>query len=92
MKRLLLAGVSLAAIGLIDGAQAADASPPGKALCPYGGDPYKNYSCLDSYLGTDFFGRLVNYYRLEWGHSALSVHRMALWREHQPWRDAAEFG
>ena len=70
MKRLLLAGVSLAAIGLINGAQAADANPPGKALCPYGGDPYKNYNCLDSYLGTDFLSRFINYYRLEWGHDA----------------------
>jgi hypothetical protein len=61
MKKLLLAGVSLAAIGLSDAAQAADP-------CPYGGDPYKNYSCLDPYLGNDFFSRFINYYRLEWGH------------------------
>jgi hypothetical protein len=65
MKALLLAGVSLAALGMINGAQAADA---GKGQCPYGGDPYKDYSCLDAYLGNDFFSRLVNYYRLEWGH------------------------
>jgi len=63
MKRLLLAGVSLAAIGLSSAAQAADP-------CPYGGDPYKNYKCLDSYLGTDFLSRFINYYRLEWGHEA----------------------
>jgi hypothetical protein len=60
MKKLLLAGVSLATIGLSSAAQAADP-------CPYGGDPYKNFSCLDAYLGTDFISRLVNYYRLEWG-------------------------
>jgi hypothetical protein len=60
MKKLLLAGVSLATIGLSNAAHAADP-------CPYGGDPYKNYSCLDAYLGTDFISRLVNYYRLEWG-------------------------
>ncbi len=30
-------------------------------------DPYKNYSCLDTYLGDDFFTRFYNYYRLEWG-------------------------
>ena len=30
-------------------------------------DPYKNYSCLDAYLGNDFLTRFVNYYRLEWG-------------------------
>jgi Putative beta-barrel porin-2, OmpL-like. bbp2 len=60
MKKLLLAGVSLAAIGLSNAAQAADP-------CPYGGDPYKNYSCLDPYLGTDFLSRFINYYKLEWG-------------------------
>jgi hypothetical protein len=72
MKRILLAGVSLAAIGLFNAAQAADASLPGKATsgCINGGDPYKNYSCLDAYLGTDFMTRFVNYYRLEWGHDA----------------------
>src|ERR1700732_4019998 len=30
--------------------------------------PYKNYDCLDAYLGDGFFERLINYYRLEWGH------------------------
>ena len=30
-------------------------------------DPYKNYACLDTYLGQGFFQRLYNYYRLEWG-------------------------
>ncbi len=35
-----------------------------------GGDPYKDYSCLDAYLGTDFFSRFINYYRLEWGHES----------------------
>jgi hypothetical protein len=63
MKTILLAGVSFAAIGLSSAAHAADP-------CPYGGDPYKNYSCLDRYLGTDFISRFVNYYRLEWGHEA----------------------
>ena len=75
--------------------------------------PYKNYDCLDAYLGDGFFERLVNYYRLEWGHdgppadpkappsrragwpdapqtvAADAVHRMALWRHHQPRRDPA---
>lgn len=30
-------------------------------------DPYKNYSCLDTYLGGDVFTRIFNYYRLEYG-------------------------
>jgi len=69
MKKLLFAGVSLATIAMISGANAADANA-GTARCPYGGDPYKNYACLDPYLGTDFMTRFINYYRLEWGHEA----------------------
>src|SRR6201999_2766787 len=65
MKRVLLAGVSLAVIGMVGSAYAADTLPPmGKSYCA----PYKNYSCLDSYLGDDFFTRLLTSYRLEWGH------------------------
>jgi Putative beta-barrel porin-2, OmpL-like. bbp2 len=30
--------------------------------------PYREYKCLDSYLGTGFLERLINYYRLEWDH------------------------
>jgi hypothetical protein len=68
MKRLLLAGVSLTAMSLINAANAADTLPPMSTA--NGCDPYKNYSCMDSYLGTDFFSRFVNYYRLEWGQSS----------------------
>lgn len=72
MKRILLAGVSLAAIGMVNNAKAADADMPRKApvSCDRASDPYKNYSCLDAYLGSDFASRFVNYYRLEWGHDA----------------------
>jgi Putative beta-barrel porin-2, OmpL-like. bbp2 len=30
-------------------------------------DPYKNYSCLDAYLGENVLQRFFNYYELEWG-------------------------
>src|ERR1700760_1906203 len=67
MKKSLFAGVSLATIGLVSGANAADTLPPmNSSFC----DPYKNYACYDSYLGSDFFSRFVNYYRLEWGHAS----------------------
>lgn len=36
-------------------------------------DPYKNYSCLDSYLGANFFTRLWRYYQLERCHAAAPV-------------------
>jgi hypothetical protein len=37
--------------------------------CSKDPDPYKNYSCLDAYLGADIGERLVNYYKLELGRS-----------------------
>jgi hypothetical protein len=74
MKKLCLAGVSLIAIGLIDRAHAGDVTPqkPPKGCYTTKGpiDPYKNYNCLDTYLGDDFASRFVNYYRLEWGHDS----------------------
>jgi Putative beta-barrel porin-2, OmpL-like. bbp2 len=65
MKKFLLVGASLVALGAASGAWAADL--PTKAPV-YGPDcdPYKNYNCLDAYLGDGFLQRLVNYYRLEW--------------------------
>ena len=72
MKRVLLAGVALGAMGLFNGANAADATMPAKAPigCRTVVDPYKNYACLDAYIGNSFMERLINYYRLEWGHNA----------------------
>jgi hypothetical protein len=72
MKRVLLAGAAFAGMGLFNGAQAADATMPAKVPVACRGvvDPYKNYSCLDAYLGTTYLERLFNYYRLEWGHEA----------------------
>lgn len=65
MNNTLLVGVSLAVAGLVSEANAADTSRSTTAC-----DPYKNYACLDSYLGSDFASRFVNYYRLEWGHDS----------------------
>jgi hypothetical protein len=71
MKRVLLAGVALSAMGLFNAANAADAVLPAKVPgCKGPIDPYKNYACLDAYLGTSFMERLFNYYRLEWGHAS----------------------
>src|SRR5579871_2860476 len=56
MKRGLLAGVALAALSVCNGAEAADTTVPTKAPVACKGviDPYKNYACLDAYLGTTF--------------------------------------
>ena len=42
------------------------AAPAAPVNCA-GVSPYDNYQCLDAYLGDDFFTRLYNYYKLEWG-------------------------
>src|SRR5690242_15299560 len=65
MKQISCAGVACLAILTLGPAYAGDMplKAPPKGAC----DPYKNYSCLDAYLGEDFWTRLVNYYRLEWG-------------------------
>jgi len=59
MRKSLAAG---AALVVMVAAGSAHGAPPDGAAC----DPYKNYSCLDAYLGEGFWTRLVNYYRLEW--------------------------
>ncbi|MGD0192259.1 MAG: outer membrane beta-barrel protein [Rhizomicrobium sp.] len=45
----------------------ANAPAPANPGCTGPVDPYKNYACLDTYLGNDVLSRFVNYYRLEWG-------------------------
>ena len=88
MRKYLLAGASLVAMmGMGGSANAADTLPPaGKTFC----DPYKNYSCLDSYLGNDFFTRFVNYYRLEWGHEAAPSDPKAPPSRRSYWPDTPE--
>ncbi|MBV8665868.1 MAG: hypothetical protein JO269_05215, partial [Burkholderiaceae bacterium] len=56
-------GLMAVSTGVLAQAQNAPAKP---AAC----DPYKDYSCLDSYLGTGFWERLSNYYSLEYGQAA----------------------
>jgi Putative beta-barrel porin-2, OmpL-like. bbp2 len=53
-----------APITVADNGGASAATPSGKC------DPYKNYACIDDYLGDNVFERFVNYYRLEWGEGA----------------------
>ncbi len=43
------------------------ATPAPAVTCTRESDPYKDYSCLDTYLGEGFFERFANYYKLEWG-------------------------
>jgi putative OmpL-like beta-barrel porin-2 len=65
MKKFLAVSASLFAFAPLGVANASDL--PTKA--PYGlvCDPYKNYSCLDDYLGDNPVTRFFRYYQLEWG-------------------------
>jgi hypothetical protein len=73
--RLLCGVLAVAGAGTI---ARADDSKPSQAAC----DPYKDYKCLDDYLGHDVLGRFFSYYGLENGHgtapsdpNAPSTHR-----------------
>ncbi len=70
LVRLGLGGAALAMLGglAVDSASAADVAAKSAYSCRQPDAPYRDYSCLDTYLGDDFFTRLINYYRLEWGH------------------------
>jgi hypothetical protein len=73
MRKLGWIGLALAVPGgvaAVGAAQAADASSRSKAPidCKAPDAPYRNDDCLDAYLGDGFFERMVNYYKLEWGH------------------------
>ncbi|MDR3469031.1 MAG: outer membrane beta-barrel protein [Xanthobacteraceae bacterium] len=69
MRTHVLTGLLAAFGGIATAASAADLKKAPQDCKAYDA-PYKNYDCLDAYLGDGFFGRLISYYRLEWGHDA----------------------
>jgi hypothetical protein len=94
MKKVGLIGLALVVPGGMaasDAAHAADASSPrGKASidCKAPDAPYKKYDCLDAYLGEGFFERMVNYYKLEWGHEGPPADPKAPAARRAGWPDA----
>ena len=52
--------------------------------------PYKDYSCLDAYLGDGVFERFINYYRLEWGHEGPPADPKAPSSRRPGWPDAPQ--
>jgi hypothetical protein len=73
MRNIGLIGLALVAPGGIAAAASASAADLYKNApydCKAPDAPYKDYNCLDTYLSDGFFERLINYYRLEWGHEA----------------------
>jgi hypothetical protein len=92
MRKLGLIGLALAVPGGIaatDAAQAADAARSKAAIDCHAKDaPYKNYDCLDAYLGEGFFERMINYYKLEWGHEGPPADPKAPAARRAGWPDA----
>jgi hypothetical protein len=73
MQQGRLICLAIVATGGISGAASASAASLSQAVpyqCKAPDSPYKDYNCLNTYLGDGFFERLINYYRLEWGHEA----------------------
>ncbi|SPE31723.1 conserved exported hypothetical protein [Burkholderiales bacterium] len=69
---LLAAAIGSAVLAGAQTARAADVSaqaPAPNVPC----DPYKRFACLEEFLGTGFWNRLINYYALEWGQPGAPV-------------------
>jgi hypothetical protein len=94
MRKSSLIGLALAVPGSVvagGAAQSGDvASPRLKAPidCKATDAPYKNYDCLDAYLGDGFLERLINYYKLEWGHEGPPADPKAAPARRAGWPDA----
>jgi hypothetical protein len=69
-RLICLAIVVTAEIAAAVSANAASLPQAAAYECRALDSPYKDYNCLDAYLGGGFFERLINYYRVEWGHEA----------------------
>ena len=82
-----MSALALTGSAITGAARAADAAP---ANCRTPDAPYKNYGCLDKYLGDGFFERLVNYYRLEWGHDGPPADPKAPPSRRAGWPDAPQ--
>lgn len=76
MRKLGWVGLALVVPGGIattEAVQAGDLAAPRhepRADCRAPDAPYRNYDCLNAYLGEGFLERMMNYYKLEWGHAA----------------------
>jgi hypothetical protein len=88
------AGLALAvpagivAVGAAQAADNAAARRKAPVDCKAPDAPYKNYDCLDAYLGDGFFERFINYYRLEWGHEGPPADPKAPPARRAEWADA----
>jgi hypothetical protein len=73
MLRLVLTGAALGVV-VCNAAMAqtvpATAAPTPAANCTVNSDPYTNYACLDTYLGSNVLDRFFRYYALEIGHAS----------------------
>ena len=67
---------------------AVNVTPPAPTACTGTPDPYANFACLDPYLGDNVFGRLFNYYKLEWGQAVPPTDPNALSSRREGWPDA----
>ncbi len=89
-----LALLALSGVAVTGSACAADTEPvrylKPPVDCRAPDSPYKKYDCLDQYLGDGFFERLVNYYRLEWGHEGPPADPKAPPSRRAGWPDAPQ--
>ena len=79
-----------AGFGIAASAHAADSKAKPPIDCHGVDAPYKDYNCLDAYLGDGFLERFVNYYKLEWGHEGPPADPKAPTSRRKGWADAPQ--
>jgi Putative beta-barrel porin-2, OmpL-like. bbp2 len=90
MSKLGIAALALGVPGAVLISSAAFADNLSAVDCRAYDAPYKDYKCLDKYLGDDFFGRLISYYRLELGHESAPADPKAPSSRRAGWPDAPQ--
>ena len=83
---LLPATGSVSAQGIKLANETRTVAAPATSKC----DPYKNYDCLNDYLGNNFWQRLTNYYQLEIGQAGAPADPKAPPARRENWPPAAQ--
>jgi Putative beta-barrel porin-2, OmpL-like. bbp2 len=84
----LVVSGGVAAIGAAQAGDTSSSRDKAPVDCRAPDAPYKKYDCLDVYLGDGFLERLINYYRLEWGHEKPPADPKAPSARRAGWPDA----
>jgi len=85
---VLAAAAGVAATGATQAGDTSSQRQKAPVNCRAPDAPYREYDCLEAYLGEGFLERLINYYWLEWGHEKPPTDPKAPSARRAEWPDA----